>query len=627
VRNEAIACLAIPGLRKTREWTKTLRGGGTLDLLKEPYVWVQTDEHGNISLRTLEDDHEFLGFPGPGAAVYQLSFSPDRRFLGAGYFKGLVQVWDLDTKQVVFHPPTKTFRYLAFSPSGSRLAIAGMGEPITLYDLQTQSPLWSYSPKPPPPDALVFNPSGSRIAVPNQYTNLLVVLDAENGHVALPLVHPNNTRAAAWRPQGDLLATACCDNNVYLWDSASGRKRAVLAGHQGCVTMVAFNHSGYLLASGGWDGMIRLWDVATLKEIGSVPVAGRVLELGFSGDDRWLGCWGAGDGTLYETASGEELSSFAYGGEKANSLFVCSFSPDGRVLALGYEDGVRLWDVKDGRLLDFLPIWGGRAPIFSPSGKYLLTCSNAKVQRWPVTWQSGPSGDTLNRGTAENLGGGGSTSQRSLSRDGNLLAVIRDGQFHILDLETRKDLALPRVGADLKNGCLSPDGHWCAACAEGTNAVFVYDVHAAKLVHTIASEERIGELAFSPDGRLLTTCGVSEFRFWNVGAWTISFPVRRNDFGGMWGCVDFAPDRHMVAIATSPQLVGLFDTTNGEKLAVLESNEPLLVGWLAFSPDGTRLAASGGTQPAQVWDLGLIRKELAEMHLDWKSPPLYEGHE
>jgi WD40 repeat protein len=504
-----------------------------------------------------------------------------------------------------------------------------MSEPITLYDLHTQSALWSYQPDPRPPDALVFDPSGSRIAVPNQHTNLLVVLDAETGHVALSLPHPDNTRGAAWRPQGDLLATACCDFNVHLWDCASGLERAVLPGHENCVTEVAFNHRGHLLASLGWDGMIRLWDVAGQREIGSLPDEGEAGGIGFSGDDRCLGRWWRGKATLYETASGEELSSFAYGGEKANSAFVCSYSPDGRVLAVGYDDGVRLWDVKDGRLLRFLPIPGGRAPIFAPSEKYLLTCSDPEtVQSRPISWNNDQTPNRFNVGDAETLGGGGSTTQHSLSRDGRLLAVIRDGQFHILDLETRQDKTLPGVGAFLKNGCLSPDGHWCAACAEPpTNAVFVYDVRAAKLVHTIGSEERIGDLAFSPDGRLLTTCGVSEFRFWNVGAWTISFPVRRRDFGDTWGCVDFAPDRHMVALGISRQLIGLFDTTTGENLAVLESNEPRLFGCLAFSSDATHLAVSGYNHPAQAWDLRLIRKELAEMHLDWKSPPLYEGHE
>ena len=40
-----------------------------------------------------------------------------------------------------------------------------------------------------------------------------------------------------------------------------------------------------------------------------------------------------------------------------------------------------------------------------------------------------------------------------------------------------------------------------------------------------------------------------------------------------------------------------------------------------FSPDGSQLAAVQHDQQVQLWDLRLLRQELAKMHLDWDMPP------
>ena len=47
-----------------------------------------------------------------------------------------------------------------------------------------------------------------------------------------------------------------------------------------------------------------------------------------------------------------------------------------------------------------------------------------------------------------------------------------------------------------------------------------------------------------------------------------------------------------------------------------------LVVNLCFSPDGTQLLLTYEGGVAELWDLRLIRERLAEMNLDWESPPL-----
>ena len=46
---------------------------------------------------------------------------------------------------------------------------------------------------------------------------------------------------------------------------------------------------------------------------------------------------------------------------------------------------------------------------------------------------------------------------------------------------------------------------------------------------------------------------------------------------------------------------------------------------IAFSPDGGELVTYGLNNTIRLWDLRLIRQELAEMGLDWPAPPIPAG--
>ena len=71
----------------------------------------------------------------------------------------------------------------------------------------------------------------------------------------------------------------------------------------------------------------------------------------------------------------------------ASRLRYCSPSirHDGRVLAVGTDRGVVLWDLARGTELAFLPIGRTAHVLFEASGDLLtLTARSIGVQRWPV---------------------------------------------------------------------------------------------------------------------------------------------------------------------------------------------------------------------------------------------------
>jgi WD40 repeat protein len=89
------------------------------------------------------------------------------------------------------------------------------------------------------------------------------VMDLATGVARVFEGHHGSTNALAFSPDGSLLAAACDDRNVYLWDVASGELVASLIGHIATPLCVAFMPDGQELASGDESGIVRVWNLKT----------------------------------------------------------------------------------------------------------------------------------------------------------------------------------------------------------------------------------------------------------------------------------------------------------------------------------------------------------------------------
>jgi WD40 repeat protein len=119
------------------------------------------------------------------------------------------------------------------------------------------------------PVGLLFSPDGKHLAIGTLHA--VHLFDAATGKELRQLAGPNVFGgAAAFAPDGKVLATGTFDGTVRLWDVATGTVLREVAGHDLLVSSVAFSADGKLLASASFDSTVLLWNVQELLQ--PVPV-------------------------------------------------------------------------------------------------------------------------------------------------------------------------------------------------------------------------------------------------------------------------------------------------------------------------------------------------------------------
>lgn len=622
LRNEAVACLALADLRPVKQWNgrpaRQEDWGVAFDANLERYA-RSDDKDGSISVRRTADHVEVQCLPGPaGEGIWapRMQFSPDGRFLAAGYFKdgtGVnddTRVWDISRGEVVLQFPG----YPDFSPDGRRVVVPSDQGSLRVYDLESRAEVKRVEVSPGTMHVR-FHPKEEKLAVLYWGRPLVKILDLDTGKVLSELSHPSGVACVDWHPDGKLLATSCADKLIYLWNTATGQQHAILEGHRAEVRICVFNHGGDLLASYGWDGVTRLWDPVGGKQLVSIP--GAVQR--FSRDDRYLAYAHLGsDVGLWEVARGRECRTLHASGQQP--AWSVAISPRGRLLVSEHADGVlRLWDLATDQEIAQLPIPASQA-FFDPTGDALITTGRHGIHRWPITLDV-PGGD-LRIGPPQALSRSpASSSPTSLSRNGRWLAtLVGRWEAQVIDLE--RPTAIVRLGSHLgRDGiAISPDGRWAVTSTQHGWGVKVWDVRSGELIKEIPAGN-YSRAAFSPDGRWLVTSSLTHPRqTWEVGSWQ-EFPYEKRHGGGV-----FSPDGKLLALthrAGSMSLhhgLELIDAVTGHDLATLAAPNQLHAWSVAFSPDGSQLAV---TEYGRIWlwDLRTVRRELAMMGLDWNLPP------
>ena len=205
---------------------------------------------------------------------------------------------------------------------------------------------------------------------------------------------------------------------------------------------------------------------------------------------------------------------------------------EGRVLAVGTDRGVAIWDLAHGAELAFLPIGNAWHLMFDPAGD-LITSGAMGVQRWPIH---------LNPGRGEFRIG----PPRRLPLPAGLCGIDQDqlGRIVATANQSYAHVATPertiRVGPldDCRSVAVSPDGEWLATNSFQAGGVQVWRIADATEVAKLPIDLG-GSVHFSPDGKWLMAG--SPTRLWAVGTWR-----EEQEIGGDGRC--FSPDGRLVVV-------------------------------------------------------------------------------
>ena len=451
-------------------------------------------------------------------------------------------------------------------------------------------------------EAVAFSPDGWRVAVGTE-SGLVHLYDFRTGRATRLACHSKQVVDVEFSPDGTRLATAGWDNRGALWDAQTGALVAFLV-HTNVVTDVAFSPDGRVLLTAG-DSTPRAWDAKSgrflFPLVGHESVAGPVA---FSADGRWIATggweprarlWDARTGRLLKTV---EMPPYE---RTSNGVQAVMFTPDGkRLLTTSNGDEItRIWSMPEGKLLQEIHS-GGRVARFNRQGTLLVT----------IGWDGAAEvRETQNWSRVAVLTGHPGIKDAIFSADGSRIATLAGEsviriwqvvatvtQYVVLPLMELRQPAEPIFAATF-----SPDGR--RLFAGGSGSAFLWDItQGIPAASTPAIGERVDGFALSGDGKWLAVAALQSVTVWNSASWTQARRFTR--LPDHRGGIAFSPDGTL--LAASGARASVWSTRDWTLAASLRRPDARGVATdVSFSPDGNMLAVAGVGDPVTLWHVGV----------------------
>jgi WD40 repeat protein len=599
---------------------------------QDPNTNVQT---GRIRIWELATGKELPSLVGPTPKQenhirflpHYFHYAPDGKSVAAvgqefNNRNGLIRIWQLgkEAEPIRLLEHGGTNGPVVFSPDGKFLAefssnpVTGGDVCLRLWDAATGKEVQELAGGRNNQGVLLFTPDGKRLLDFEQNAQALHIWDLAAGKESATLANLGGIVAFVLSPDGKTLAVGSSDQVLRLYETSSGKAlhelkgfqgqfgfQNQLGGLQGLGSQIAFSPDGKIVfATAG--NIIRRWDAASGEEllIGSGP-ENSLQGLRFSRDGKTLVTIGEGGFRYWDPVTGKqrklELPAPANEEDVNSNASALAFSPDGKLLALGWQDGrVSLHDAATGKeLRKFLE--GHEASItslvFAGDGKTLVSaCGAGRAYWWDVS-----TGKQLRQ----------------------LAGLPRAEEPNPLQSQ------LPDPGPGPLTLARTPDGGTVVGAGMDNNLFKVrfWELSTGKLRRQLVVDNLAGDLAdrarlelgdettgpivagfmpclaLAPDGKSLAAgSGPNiELRELRHGR-----EVRQYAIYGNLQCLLFSPNGKYLAGASDDGSIRIWDAATGTLMTELRGHRGSAAG-LAFTPDGKTLTSAGNDTTVVFWDL------------------------
>ena len=499
---------------------------------------------------------------GPEASVADMSFSADEKLL-AGVWQSPADtppsalIWDVESGELVRRiDGLEGLNDTSLDSDGARVALAsGHAYATGTFDVATGSArgfllppvfgrdtegwsavAWS------PDDELLAAAQGSTVRIyPRDVTRQLFPFAPGDSDVT----------SLTWSADGSHLLVGSSDGDASLWEVGHESAELVLtlASQSSALVGAALSPDGNLAFTADADGGVASWDVtregsAEWFNLPAEPTWRNTVVYGSDGRTI-LGTVPPGGLRIWDATGGGELLTVARHGRGLGLsdepvVQSTSVSPDGtRVVTGGRDLMVNLWDTATGAHIRGFA--GHRGYIqdtqFSPRGDLLATASDDGTAR---VFE----GATMRE--LRILQHDDSVMVARFTHDGSRLVTgSLDGAVRVWDPNTGEEHRRIEVGWPVTDVGLDPEGRRVGVGGGGGAAL--YDLNTGELLHTVAGQTgAVWAVRFSPDGRLVASGSVDgTIRIWDPATGVVRlrlFQERVDD-------IAFSPDGSRLAVA------------------------------------------------------------------------------
>jgi WD40 repeat protein len=317
------------------------------------------------------------------------------------------------------------------------------------------------------------------------------------------------------------------------------------------------------------------------------------------------------------------------------STYPVSISPDGKTLASGGINAVRLWDLQTGKdataplaQTQGVSPFGIKSVAFSPDGQLLSVASGARqifqqsggnrsmqwrsegiVEVWNLrsrnrlTWRDAVGlGAQAALSSSEQLIYAGSGLKVINISDGrsifSLPAIGGTNQFFAL-LPSQNILVSPEFNGDIAFQDLK-DGKSLGSISDKTLSGSSNSELTLNLDTCIATSPDETMLAISRDGKVITIVNVQNLRTQIEKQLEMNIQQIESKHQGKVTFMAFSPDHQVLATASEDKTVKLWDVKTGTPITTITEHGAAMTS-VAFAPDGKMLVTSGMDGKVRVW--------------------------
>ena len=380
------------------------------------------------------------------------------------------------------------------------------------------------------------------------------------------------------------------------WWAVAGFKPLTASKDLGSI-LAADDHGARILSRSGrgGDSRLRVYDAASGKVLANLGADPEVTCAAFDATGRRVVAGGKdGAMTMWDASTGQAVAKMA--GHKGG-VWSVAVSADGERIVSGGEDAmVRIWDAATGQAMYGAAGHGGavRAVAFSPDRRWVVSGSSDKSAR---IWDAA-TGRALHTLTGHECG----VQAVAVSPDGGTVATASCATLLLWFAQSGK-LAATLPG-DWPSGiaaiAFSPDGAQVAAVS-ASDEVKVWNARTYGGGILRWASAGVGRVAVSSSGARL---GLYQTKTQSIEVWdNHRKPAWSSRDVSLPAALAFSPDGSRLAAGWPDGAVRFWNAATGQA-AGDAGKFPFAISWLAFTADGARLMLGTGDRGVSVWEAG-----------------------